>query len=502
MSSEVDARGERILVTGSAECESLSYGTIAEPLVDGLRLGLNHQISYDPASDVLTFVRGDLTVQDMRLTLAGTMADLRKENSVLDLSIGSDSVNIADLLSLVPKEYMKKAEGLKGTGTAQVHIALTGVITDSTTGDLAGRITARGATIHYPQLPKPITNISIVCAFFRTAIRQEFRVEKLTANLGNDPVSMTMTVVNFDAPALTVSASGALDLARVREYYPLEAGTELSGRMKADVNLAGRVDDPMTMKASGTMEFSNVTARSATSKNPVRNLNGTVTFNNRTIESKSVSLALGSSDLTLGFRLTNYLSLLSDEKAAARPAATVTLRSHHLYTKDILGGEDHPNTPGAAPADGRRPATPAESPEPRQTQAAASPQPGRENPFPLPGVEMDVSAVIGTLTTEKFEFTDVRGTMKVSNGVITMKNLALKAFGGSVVSQGTLDLRSPSRPQFNLRLTGPARSSYRTEFSPGSRSTRHWRARSSCRILKRSRSKTGQTASRSSRVVS
>ena len=81
---------------------------------------------------------------------------------MLDFTVGSDSLNIADLLSLVPREYMKKAEGLKGTGIAQVSIAITGTLTDSTSADLAGTVTARGASIQYPQLPKPITDITVL----------------------------------------------------------------------------------------------------------------------------------------------------------------------------------------------------------------------------------------------------------------------------------------------------------------------------------------------------
>ncbi len=68
-----------------------------------------------------------MTVQDMPLKLGGKVSDVSKKAMVLDLTVNSDKLNITDLLSLVPKEYMKKAEGLKGNGTAQVMLAITGV---------------------------------------------------------------------------------------------------------------------------------------------------------------------------------------------------------------------------------------------------------------------------------------------------------------------------------------------------------------------------------------
>ncbi len=87
---------------------------------------------------------------------------------MLDLAIGSDSLNIADHLSLVPVEYMEKAEGAEGTGIAQVSIAITGTLSDSTSSEFDGTITARGASLRFPQVPKPITDITIVSRFTNT----------------------------------------------------------------------------------------------------------------------------------------------------------------------------------------------------------------------------------------------------------------------------------------------------------------------------------------------
>ena len=63
-----------------------------------------------------------------------------------------------------------------------------------------------------------------------------------------------------------------------------------------------------------------------------------------------------------------------------------------------------------------------------------------------------MNAAIGTLTLEKFEFTNVRGSMHISKGVVTMQNLTLNTFGGSVVSSGSLNLNRPDRPLFDFNL--------------------------------------------------
>jgi uncharacterized protein involved in outer membrane biogenesis len=419
-----------LTIEGKASVADFSYGTVTTPLISGLRLALDHRIQFSLSRDVVTIEKGDIAVQDMPLTLAGTISDVRKSAMVLDLTVNSGKLNITELLSLVPREYMKKAEGLKGIGTAQVALAITGTLSDSVQPEISGKVSSANASIQYPKLPRPITNINIAATFVRAKTRQEFKLEKFSATLGENPVSATMDVVDFENPSMTMALNGSLNLAEVGEYYPLEPGTELTGRMSANVNVAGKVKDPATLKASGTMEFQGVSIKTASTPNPVKDLAGTVTFNNQQIEAKKLSMNLGKSDLTLAFALRNYLSMMSDEKTLPRPTATLSLNSGHLYTADIMPSDTQQK--GAT----------------KDTAAAKKARSG----VPLPNVDMDISASIGTLTMEKFEFKNVRGMMKIADGVMTLQNFSLNAFGGSAVSKGSLNLKNPKRPLFDLAL--------------------------------------------------
>jgi uncharacterized protein involved in outer membrane biogenesis len=451
LATEVGEEGNSIVVTGNAATDSLSYGSVETPLLAGLRLRLDYRMSYDLSKDILKIEKGDMVLQDMCLVLAGSVSRIRL-NPVLEITVGSDSLNIADLFSLVPGEYMEKAKGVKGTGIAQVSIAVTGTLTDSTSVDLAGTVTAREAGIRYPQLPKPITDITILSSFTRTKTIQEFRVEDLSANLGGAPVRMAMTVTNFDNPYLDLSAGGSLNLATVAEYYPLEKGTELGGEMILDLRIAGKVANPKAMQASGSMTFLNVSAKTATSANPVRKLNGTLAFNNEIVETKKLSLVMGESDLTVACRVKNYLSLVSKDKKAPQSTATVTLQSKHIFTRDLMSEPQAPaaggREAGGVQTDGGKP----ESRESGQQVPAKTAKTGGKSTFALPDLDLDMRAEIGTLTLEKFELTNVRGSMLISKGVVTMQNLTLSAFGGSVVSSGSLNLNRPDRPLFDLNL--------------------------------------------------
>jgi hypothetical protein len=65
---------------------------------------------------------------------------------------------------------------------------------------------------------------------------------------------------------------------------------------------------------------------------------------------------------------------------------------------------------------------------------------------------MDVAATIGKLTMEKFELTNVRGTMRISNGIITIQNFSGNTFDGTIVTRGSLNMKNPDRPTFDLSM--------------------------------------------------
>jgi len=446
MTMDVGSEGNTIILAGDAATDSLSYGPVGAPLFSGLHAALVARMKYAVTDDRVSIERGDMVFQSMPLRVSGTVDHVRAAPA-LDLSIRADSLNIADLLSLIPAEYLKKAEGLRGEGIAHVRIAVTGSVTDSTSAEITGSITAAGASLRYPQLPKPVTDISIVSEFARTAKRQEFRIGKLTASLGGAPVHMSLTLSNFTDPSVDCSAGGSLNLATVREFYPLEKGTELGGDVTAEFRVTGKVSAPMAMRASGSMTLRDVSVSTAASPKPVRKINGTVTFNNDVASAKQLSLVIGQSDMSLSCTVKNYLTLVMGDRKSPQCTATMALRSSHLYTSDIMASP----APGGTQSGGAVP--PAGGPA---GKSAGAP-PGKvaasgKSAFPLPPVVIDANAEIGTLTMEKFEFTNLKGILHVANGVVTMQNLSLGAFGGTVVSNGSLDLNRPDRPTFDLTL--------------------------------------------------
>ena len=76
-------------------------------------------------------------------------------------------------------------------------------------------------------------------------------MDRFSARMGENPIDVRMKVVGFDDPAVALNVKGSLNLSELPSVLSVEPGTQVSGLLAADVNLAGRVAAPKSMRASG-----------------------------------------------------------------------------------------------------------------------------------------------------------------------------------------------------------------------------------------------------------
>lgn len=447
-----EVRGGVVFFESESRIGVLSYGSMKSFLIAGLPVVTYQRLTYRQSEDLLSLDSVAIAIRQIALVLKGTVARVQTAPS-LNLTVASTKADIAQLLSLVPKEYMKTAEGISSTGTFQFSMNVKGEASDSVRPAVRGTFTVVNGSIRYPALPKSITNINVRGSFEQPpAIGKrkqagKFALEKFSANLGSSTLGGSLGIVDFNDPTLSASFNGNLHLGEVKEYYPLEPGTEIAGAIVGDFSIGGKAKVQSSIKAAGRLEFKNVTFKTATSPRPLRNLNGNVAFNNQLIESKNLSMNIGESDMQLAFTLRNYLALVMEEAATSgKPSMLVTLTSRQLRTADLMSEEPS----GAA---GKQ--TPATKDD-RMKQTAL-----------LPNMDVDANVSIGKLVTEKFEFGNARGSVQIRDGVITLQDFSVNVFQGTVVARGMLDARRVDRRpfDFNLEITGVEANAFLPKFT-------------------------------------
>lgn len=427
---------QAIEIEGSTVIEKLCYGTINtlylidQPIDGALKL------VYEIDNDNLTIDNITAKVRNLPLTTTGSISGLQTESMIFNLTVSSPGVQMSHLLSLVPPEMLKNAKGLESSGDVKFSTTISGTLSETSTPGVIGSFTVSNGKIKYESLAKSISDINIAGSFERPEARGnvapigKFSLHKFGALLGNNEVAGKLSVTNFDDPILNAWFAGAMNLTEVKDFYPLEKGTELTGLLNGEVSIEGPVKLPQEIKANGNIEFKNVTIKTAASPKPVSNLAGTITFNNRLIESKQLAMNIGESDLSLAFVMKNYLALVFEDakKAAGKPSASITLTSKQLRTNDLLS-EEQPSSKIT------------EKKQRTETKAMF-----------LPGIDVAANVSIKKLTTEKFEFSNAAGSLSIIDGIITLKNFSINAFQGTILTKGMLNVQNMNSRPFNLDL--------------------------------------------------
>ncbi|MFI5251433.1 MAG: AsmA-like C-terminal region-containing protein [Bacteroidota bacterium] len=427
-------RGANTLqLTFETTVDKFSYGSLASNFLEDLPITARGALSLDQSKQSLSIDSVGVRLKDLPLSVHGNVTDL---NTVpyLDLLVDAPNANMTALLSLVPPEMLKAAKGINSSGSIDLSVIIKGVSSDKMNPGVRGRFALSNGKVQYASLPKSITNISVEGMFEKPAAEigakgiGTFNIDKLSASLGDNLITGKLDMTNFSDPVIAASMNGAVNLSDVKSYYPLEEGTEVSGMLKSNVSIEGKVKVPTSIKASGSLEFQDVSYKSAASPKPLQHLNGVINFNNQVIQSKQLSMNIGESDLNLAFTLNNYLALVMKEAGqAGKPNAMITLNSKQLRTADLVS-EKKPDTS-------------------RVKTKTASDQTGV-----LPGFDLSANLSIGKLAMEKFDFTNVHGTLSASQGIVTLQNFSFNAFDGNIISKGTLDLRDAKKKPFNFDL--------------------------------------------------
>ncbi|MFQ5798406.1 MAG: AsmA-like C-terminal region-containing protein [Bacteroidota bacterium] len=414
VSAEVLRGGEEVYVESETYCIGIQYGTAENPMVTGLNLSLKQRSTVYPSEQRLEIQSASLNLQEIALDLKGRVTNLETVPNV-DLALTSSSADIEELLASLPRGVVKTVEGLRTSGKVHVNLTLQGPVGQGKTPDIRGTLSITDGSIQYPDLPQSMSNIALSSSFEKTATTSRFNVETLTAQLGNNSVHALFLLTDFDNPRVQGSLNGTIDLAEVKNFYPIDEGLELSGSLRAKVEVGGLVNKPEAMKSSGLVDLSNVSILTGDPQKAIRKLTGRVSFNNQNIVAPNISFLMGESDFAILLFVRNYLSFIFEPVAdAAKPYARVTMRSNRMDVS--LTPSDEPVALAALP------------------------------------IDMDSDVSIGTLNLEQFQFKNVRGSLTGHANVITLKNLFLNTFGGSVIANGTLGLQDVQRPQFDITL--------------------------------------------------
>ena len=125
MSANVPEGGSVVEAKISGTAGGLRYGQKNAPLIRNLPVGLEQTIVYHRTEDSVALGSGTITLRRMQLSTSGSVARASADQ-YYNLKISGDRITVAELLSLVPPEYMKQAAGMDASGEVQAAMHILG----------------------------------------------------------------------------------------------------------------------------------------------------------------------------------------------------------------------------------------------------------------------------------------------------------------------------------------------------------------------------------------
>lgn len=389
------------------------------PYAEDLDIQLDLQAEANLDSSWVHFEQIDLRLADLLLAMQGDVIDWDSDRIGVDLEINAPEATIEGILSLLPAAVTGDLAGISGQGDVAIAATVRGELTEGENPALDARLTVNEGSIQYPGLPAAIQNITLQAQITDTGIE----LDRFAAMSAGTSLEASGSLDNYVTPVLAGVLKLDSDLSKINDFYPLDEGTSLTGRVELDAQVSGPLGgpagfDPGSLSATGVAVLTNMGYASAELEQPIEQVTGTLTFSNKQIEIRPLTFRTGQSDVAFSGTVQNYLALAADTILAGQePIIRGQATSRYFNASEQLS-DDTTDT----------------------------------GPLVLPDVVMDLNFAVQELEYDGLVLSNAEGKASMRDGVITFDAGNAGFLNGMLRASGALDLSNPMQPAFDGSL--------------------------------------------------
>ncbi len=290
----------------------------------------------------------------------------------------------------------------------------------------------------YPSLPKEVNNVNIVCKIDNkggSADNTTIDISNFHIELAGNPIDMKLFLSTpISDPAINMNIKGALDMASVKQVYPMEEGQDMTGSFKADVTMKGKMSSIKQEKynefiAEGFLDIQNMKYKSKDFAQGIDIKAARLNFTPQYLDLAQFDMMIGKNDFSAKGKLENYIAYwLKGETIKGR----LETKSNYFNLNDLMA---------MAPKDSAT-AKPA-------ANAEAKPM----SIFKVPAnIDFYMNADFAKLIYDNMEMDNVNGVIEVKDEKVAMKNLNMNMLNGKMVVTGAYSSKDPEKPEADFML--------------------------------------------------
>ena len=397
--------------------------------ISNAELNAKMDIEADLKNDKYTFRDNEFWLNKINMNFEGWVAFI--ENGYdMDIKMNTPNIEFKDLLSMVPAIYANDFKKLQAGGKVKFDGAVKGIYDDNTFPAFDFKLDVANAHFRYPDLPKSVDNININAEVTKKQGDLDLtivNVSKFHFEMGGNPFDLNARIATpMSDMQFKFGAKGTLNLDMIKDVYPLEKGMAVSGILKADLEVAGKMsqiekEQYESIHAKGDLTLTNFTFNSADML-PVLINKASLNFTPRYVNLTAFDLKMGNNDIQATGRLENFIAyVLKDQTIKGELNVTSTL----LNVNDFMGEEE--------------------------TATTADEEPMSVIIIPK-NIDFNLSANFKKVTFDAMILENIKGNIRVKNGILHINNASMNAFGGTMGASGFYSTENIENPNVNMNL--------------------------------------------------
>jgi hypothetical protein len=383
------------------------------------RVGVTANLQYDVAAKNLIIDASSLSVNKSDFEVKGSWSF--RDPSVIDIAAEGKETNFQRLLTLMPDDVVHDLKKYRSEGEVYFSMSLKGEISDRKSPFMSIKFGCKDARFFHPDYKSTIEHASFegsfACPSLTSLSGASLFLKNMTGELNQKAFQANFSVENMDDPLVALDFKGDLDASSLLIFYPIPEIKTLEGNIRADISFNGRIallrkkSTAQQVKASGSIEMHAVQVMLTRQNINLRDLEGSLQFNNNDLALSDVRGKFGNSDFKLNGFFKNVITFLLFDN---QPIGIETdLKSNFLDLDQLFAlgfGEK-----GS----------------------------GEFNFHLSPDLHLNFNCDVKGMKYRRFRAAGMKGDLLVKNQMAVSRNITLHTMGGDVTINGIIDAKNP-----------------------------------------------------------
>lgn len=344
------------------------------------------------------------TLNKMKFDLSG-MFNYKDSLTQANINFKGTELDIASVLSLLPDKHKEKINDYNSEGN--FYVSGNYNYTNSHNKNLTMNFGIKNSTVNYTPKNISLTELNLQGELLIANNQNYLKLKNISANLLGDKLNGDFELTNFDDPYVKTKLQTEVNLENVNNFWPIDTVKSISGNIKINSNLEGKIEQIKNNIASTNVNLSldaaivNLKVLFIKSKDTLSIKTCDLLALDRDITIKNLSFTKGKSDLLINGKMPKLFNYITNKNSELMIEGD--LQSNKIYLNDFI--------------------------ETANTSAASS------SVQLIPGnIDLKLTTTIKNFYYKKFEATNITGELGIKNKKAILTDLKFNTLQGEATA--------------------------------------------------------------------